>query len=424
MTDRPEQVAALWGNAEFTHQLAQLQWMASPVVQLHLNERSTGSAARDWLTAWAPRFFPGGPLRVLVLGCGEGWLERALSQRRFIEHIEAVDLAADAVARARDQAAREGIGNIDYQALDLNIDTLPANAYDVIIAHSILHHVERLEHAFEQIGRALKPQGTFILNEYAGPARFQFSDQVLAIINGLLRAIPERLRKGTIEKGVVRVKRKPSVEEVINSDPSEAVRSDELLPLTGQRFEIIDRIDLGGTILQHVLYDLVPNFPLNDSVARSILELMCIFESALVDAGAIPSDYVLVAARKKGAAPMRPDALTLPPLPPEGLTTISDPLGLGPKRTLSRARDSHGPRRLSPWILRSLRVGLLAQERNRSILNPDSPIHRAIEKLRFALRRERYETAFDHVIARLAAGNEVIPMLEALERIAIDTGVV
>src|SRR5262249_22108071 len=161
---------------------------------------------------------------------------------------------------AREQAS----ANIRYRVADLNVEVLEPGAYDVIIAHSILHHVERLEHAFEQIGNALKPAGTFLMNEYAGPARFQFSDTVLAIINALLAAIPERYRGAYREKG------RPSEAEVIAADPSEAVRSDELLPMMLRQFNVIDRIDLGGTVLQHLLYDLVPNFGgFADSVGRS-----------------------------------------------------------------------------------------------------------------------------------------------------------
>jgi len=389
-----------WGSADFTQQLARVHWMASPIVQLHLNALSTGSPARDWLTGWAPRFFPDGPLRVLVLGCGEGWLERALIRNPAVEAIDAMDVAAEAVARAREQAS----GNIRYRVADLNVEVLEPAAYDVVIAHSILHHVENLEHAFAQIASALKPAGTFLINEYTGPARFQFSDNVLAIINELFGAIPERYRAGQAEK------RRPSEEEVIAADASEAVRSDELLPIALTQFSIVDRINLGGTVLQHLLYELVPNFGgFDDSVGRGVVELLCIFEKALIDAYTIPSDYVLVAARKPNAPPFVPRSVALPPLPPEARVIGSDPLGFGAKRRI--APSGEGPENLDDWILRSLRVALLAERPKRSILNPESKIRAAIERLRC---RER---AFDHVLARVSEHNALIPLLTAMRRI-------
>ena len=39
-------------------------------------------------------------LRVLVLGCGEGWLERAVARWPFVARIDAVDFAEHAIARA------------------------------------------------------------------------------------------------------------------------------------------------------------------------------------------------------------------------------------------------------------------------------------------------------------------------------------
>src|SRR4051812_9473871 len=186
--------AKKWGSAEFTHTLAEVSWMASTAVLMHLNERATGDPARDWLSSWAHRYFAGSDLRVLVLGCGEGWLERAIAQWPYVSSIDAVDVSDEAIARAR------AIGDvkITYAVVDLNRDALDANAYDVIVAHSILHHVENLEHAFTEIERAMKPEATLVVNEYVGPNRFQFRDRQLEIINALLAALPERLRRGRV----------------------------------------------------------------------------------------------------------------------------------------------------------------------------------------------------------------------------------
>ena len=396
MSDSAGQVAAHWGSSTFTEQLARVQWMASPIVQLHLNALATGSPARDWLTAWAPRFFPDGPLRVLVLGCGEGWLERALIRNPAVAQIEAVDLAADAVARARELAQND---NIRYRVADLNTEVLEPGAYDVIIAHSILHHVERLEHAFAQIAAALKPGGAFLMNEYAGPARFQFSDNVLSIITELFAAIPARYRGAFTEKA------RPGEAEVIAADPSEAIRSDEVLPVALTYFTLAERINLGGTVLQHLLYGLVPHLGgFEDSVGRSVVELLCIFEKALIDAYAIPSDYVLVSFGKA-----RRSKLDLPPLPPEAKAIGSDPLGFGRKRRIEPAGE--GPQNLDDWILRALRVALLAERPKRSILNPESKMRAAIERWRCRGR------AFDHVLARVSADSELIPLLTAMRRI-------
>lgn len=308
MTDSSE----LWGDATFTHRLGELTWMTALPVLLYLNERSTGHPARDWLTAWAPRYMPGDHVSALVLGCGEGWLERALARHPWVGHIDACDFAAEAVARARAVAPAK----IDYRVLDLNRDAIDGT-YDVVIAHSVLHHVENLEHAYAQIERALKPEGTLLVNEYAGPNRFQYSDDVHAMINGLLRALPPYLRRGALTGRTYEEKARPTVEEMIHNDPSEAVRAEELMPMLRERFDVVEQRDLGGTLMQHVLYDIVLNFRFEDPVARSLLEMMLAFESALVDEGRLASGFVLCAARKKGARSLRERVPDMPPLPGE-----------------------------------------------------------------------------------------------------------
>jgi SAM-dependent methyltransferase len=288
----------VWNDEQRSEHLAHTTWMANTAVLMHLNERATGDPARDWLASWAHRWFVGNDLRVLVLGCGEGWLERAVAQWPFVAHIDAVDFAEHAVARAR-EAARD-LPKIRYGVVDLNRDELPAGAYDVVVAHSVLHHVENLEHAFAQIERTMKRDATLVLNEYVGPKRFQYGDDVLSIINTLLGCLgfPPKAR--------------PTVEEMIANDPTEAVRSDELPGLTARFFEVLEQKEIGGTVLQHLLYGVVQHFRFEVPRERAILEILCTIEAMLVDSGRIPCDYVILAARKKGSRVTRAER----PLPP------------------------------------------------------------------------------------------------------------
>lgn len=288
----------VWNDEERAKQLAHATWMANTAVLMHLNERATGDPARDWLSSWAHRWFVGDRLRVLVLGCGEGWLERAVAQWPFVAHIDAVDFAEEAVARAR-EAAR-GIPKIHYGVVDLNRDELPRDAYDVVVAHSVLHHVEHLEHAFAQLERAMRPNATLIVNEYVGPNRFQYSDDVLSIMSTLLACIGQP------------PKSRPTVEEMLANDPTEAVRSEELLAFVARHFEVLERKNIGGTILQHLLYETVRELRFEVPRERAIVEILCTIEAMLVDSGRIPCDYVILAARKPGARVTRATR----PLPP------------------------------------------------------------------------------------------------------------
>ena len=120
-------------------------WTASPVVRRYLHSLVSGDPGCDWLT-WvehahlAPRLD-----RALVLGCGSGWLERALALRGRFRAIVACDFAAETVARARQTAEDEGIRIIDYGVLDLENEKLPAGPFDAVFANDVLHHITGLE---------------------------------------------------------------------------------------------------------------------------------------------------------------------------------------------------------------------------------------------------------------------------------------
>jgi len=344
----------VWNDVRFAKRLADTTWMANTAVLMHLNERVTGDPARDWLSSWAHRWFVGRELRVLVLGCGEGWLERAVSRWPFVAHIDAVDFAAEAVARAREQA--RGIDKIRYGVVDLNRDELPECAFDVVVAHSVLHHIENLEHAYAQLSRTMRGDATLIVNEYVGPNRFQYSDDVLAIMNALLRCLPRELRAPYDTRA------RPTVEEMIAHDPTEAVRAEELVTFSERHFDVLERKDLGGAVVQHLLFDIVQNFRFEVPRERSLIEILCTIDAMLTDAGRIPSDFAVFVARKRGATVQREER-PLPPRVPEAADVEPDPLGRIPLR--SRLLRGGG---LDVHQRRLLRAALLAEQPKRANL--------------------------------------------------------
>ncbi|HYK04953.1 MAG TPA: class I SAM-dependent methyltransferase [Thermoanaerobaculia bacterium] len=344
----------VWNDAAFSERLAHTNWMANTAVLMHLNERATGDPARDWLSSWAHRWFAGDDLRVLVLGCGEGWLERAVAEWPFVARIDAVDFAEHAVARARELA--RGISKIEYGVVDLNRDVLPEGAYDVVVAHSVLHHVENLEHAYAQLERTMRPNATLIVNEYVGPNRFQYSDDVLSIMNALLRALPFELRRPYERRT------RPTVEEMIANDPTEAVRAEELMAFTARTFEVLETKELGGAVVQHLLFDIVQNFRFDDPRERSLVELLCTIDAMLTDARRIPCDFLIAAARKKGAMVTKA-ARPLPPRTEQANDVEPDPLRRIP--LASRVLKGGG---LDEHQRRLLRVALLSQNPRRANL--------------------------------------------------------
>ncbi len=99
----------------------------------------------------------------------------------------------------------------------------------------------------------------------------------------------------TLKDEVVRPKEK----EVQRVDPSESVRSDEIVGLIEERFEIVYRADFGGTLLQFVLADIVGNFDPADPDDVAMIDLVSLYEQTLIDEGVLPSDFMYPVAKAR-----------------------------------------------------------------------------------------------------------------------------
>jgi SAM-dependent methyltransferase len=328
---RPDLVSKHWGDGELTSKLQDSYWTASPVVRRHLNRRASGDPDGDWLTGLDVAVLGplGKALDILVLGCGEGWLERVLARSPAARSIDAVDISPEAVSRARQQAREEGLSKLCYSVLDLNREALESDRYDVVIAHSVLHHVEALEHAYRSIRAALRTGGLLVVNEYVGPNRLQYTDQQLELVNRIMGALPERLRYSAIDELLLDRRERPPVEQMIATDPSEAVRSEEVLAVAERWFETLHRVDLGGTVLQPLLYGLIQSFRPGNADDDAVLGLICLLEEQLVDGQVLASDFVLSIMRAR-------DEVSPSLVIPEVERASPEPAGSRLKRLISR----------------------------------------------------------------------------------------
>ncbi len=276
-----------------------LYWQSHILTQRNINKAIAGDPDENWLHFTKRRFFGKPAGRGLSLGCGYGVLEREAVKLDIAERFDAFDISPEAVTVARDEAEREGLGDrIDYAAADLNALELQPNRYGAVFAIQSLHHIEALEHLLDQVRASLTSGGLFVVNEYVGPARFQFPDERLQLMNKLLSVIPESHRKNLRNGHVKTDVQRPPEEDVRRLDPSESIRSDEIMGLIEERFEIVYRADFGGTLLQFVLSDIAGNFDPADPRDVALIDLICLYEETLIEHGVLPSDFTYVVAKR------------------------------------------------------------------------------------------------------------------------------
>jgi SAM-dependent methyltransferase len=292
-------VATRWDDGQFTAHLEMLVWTASPVVRKYLHELVSGSPDCDWLT-WVEHAHLAQRMdRGLVLGCGSGWLERALAQRGRFRSIVACDFAPEMVERARRTAAEEGFAGVEYRVIDLEREKLPEGPFDAIIANDVLHHIFGLEQLYTRIHSALAPGGKLIFNEYVGPNRFQYSDARMSIVNRYLRLLPDRLRWDPIGGRLLWKRERTDATQLVSDDPTEAVRSEEVLPLARRFFRAEKEYVYGGGLLNPLLFGIVTNFRAGDPWDDMLMSRLCTAERRLTENGTIEADFrIFVGARR------------------------------------------------------------------------------------------------------------------------------
>lgn len=298
---RHERVNEVWSvSPEVKAEAGGWYWMAHPMVRARVNNLISGNI---WLDAYG-RFGEvlkerGEPMpiaRAMSLGCGFGGLERDLARRGMIREMDAYDLAEGAIAEARRLAEESGFGGIRYYVADLDTQAFPEAHYNVVFAHSSVHHVERLEDLFNRVHRTLRPGGFFHLNEYVGPTRFQWTNDQLCLINGYLDSLPTHLRRtpNGRKPEVVR----PTIEHMLAMDPTEAVRSAEIRQVLSRYFTIIEERPYGGTLLHMGLGEIAQNFDETNPDDVSQLRRFFDLEDEMIVNGTITSDFTVLTAQR------------------------------------------------------------------------------------------------------------------------------
>jgi tRNA (cmo5U34)-methyltransferase len=106
--------------------------------------------------------------RVMDLGCGGG--NYAVKITSFLPDVDCtlIDLSANMLAKAEERVAANITGKVLAIQGDYREIPLEENAYDVITAGTTLHHLredEEWESVFTKVFKALKPGGTFWIND-------------------------------------------------------------------------------------------------------------------------------------------------------------------------------------------------------------------------------------------------------------------
>ena len=296
---RKERTGAWW-SAEAEKRVSEgpprTDWSSSPLVDRIINRRVAGVETRNWL-GWVKEKYLKEPAGMgLSIGCGTGLLERDAVDQGLCLAMEGVDIAGGALEIARGKA---GGLPVTYRQMDLESDILPPGKYDVVFSAGALHHVNRLDFCIEQLHASLKEDGLLVLNEYTGPCRFQWEARQLKPVFEIYGFLPWRYRYNYLASETVPYPQRPEICSMVADDPSEAVRSSEMLDVVERYFERIDRRKIGGTLLNPFLSGILENFDEEEELDRSFISVVAMLEEQLMQGGFIASDFVVDVYRRR-----------------------------------------------------------------------------------------------------------------------------
>lgn len=287
-----------WGEQLARNAVEPSNWTNNQLISAHLNRLISGGNPGHWL-GWLLHDYLGGrpPIgRSLSVCCGDGAHELLLHQSGKVRFVRGFDISEGALDQARGKFERAGADPDSYlfevrDANDLHLD----DTFDLVLSTGALHHVTELERLLDRVHDVMAPDAHFALLEYVGPNRFQWTPRQCEVINGVLGCLdPHYLKDGRRAEF-----HPPPIPALMAIDPSEAVRSEDVLPLVRERFHVEYEARFNGTLM-HMLYPLL-NAELGNRGGRdfdTIVRLLLYFEDVLISHGVLGTDFALAVCRR------------------------------------------------------------------------------------------------------------------------------
>jgi ubiquinone/menaquinone biosynthesis C-methylase UbiE len=305
-TPDKDKIAEHWSKPNLVrdHCSEDVFWLANSAVQARYQRKAVrGGPYATWYEYCVKKYL--GPClpveNMLSIGCGEGVLEFALHALKAFKSCDAFDIAPGRIQRAKLHSVAEGIKSISFQVCDIEKTQLPSRHYDAVWFKHSLHHIFKLEEVLENVAQALKPSGYLFVNEYIGPNCFEFSEREKELARCTFRLLPATYRRSFAAANRGEVLERlgfPEPAEVCQADPSESVRSSEIIRQIERQFEVIEFNPCGGTLLQFLLGNIMGNFRTTDEKSMKLLQLLFAIEDTLLDVAEIQTHFAVVVARR------------------------------------------------------------------------------------------------------------------------------
>lgn len=120
-----------------------------------------------------------GDEKVLDIATGTGLASTLLASQLPAGEVIGIDLSEGMLAIAKQRAGELGLGNINFQQMDMTRMALPENFFDVVNASFGVFFVEDMEYLVQHVATRLKPGGRFITTHFAKGSMAPMQDLIM-----------------------------------------------------------------------------------------------------------------------------------------------------------------------------------------------------------------------------------------------------
>jgi SAM-dependent methyltransferase len=208
------------------------------------------------------------------------------------------ELARSLIDEGRRVAAEQGWSHaIEFHYGDAFALFPESACFDLVYWDNSLHHMMDVHQAVEWSFKALRPGGLFIMNDFVGATRMQFSDEMLDAATYFRQSLPASMLRNPFAAGELpRVVGRCDPVALADDDPSECADSGRILDSVREAFPDAEIIPTGGAIYHAALSDVLANFDEVNEVHTGMLNLSLLLDEQLAKRGL--THYAFAAARR------------------------------------------------------------------------------------------------------------------------------
>lgn len=260
-----------------------LRWWQSPYIIRHINRLVCGEdipgVSQGLVQLLSSRVKNLPFKRGISVGAGTGQKEMRLIKQNIVERFDLYEYSEDRISQgmkiAVNQSLEEKVTFVHGDAFDLVSES---EQYDFVHWNNSLHHMFDVRKAVVWSKKVLKPGGVFFMDDFIGASRFQWpveqtelASRIRKIFEGS-KYITNRRNGGVLSTNVA----KPSIQKLIEVDPSEAADSSRIVEAVYENFPNAEIRITGGVVYHLALNDMLANF--DEEEDKVLLDLLMIID--------------------------------------------------------------------------------------------------------------------------------------------------